>query len=106
MSAPEPVIVRGCPGTSHSRRVALADILILAADHRDARVRFADLFSRYPGLTLVAVVIAAQGCLRAGLRDGTVVTVRFTLNASVDVLARAVYLWWSESRGQPGDPFL
>jgi hypothetical protein len=103
MSTPDPVIVHGCPGAAYSSRAALADILILDPDHRDDRARFAELFSRYPGLTLVAVETDAPRCLCAGLRDGTVVTLWLSANASVDDAARALYAWWSAIRSRRTD---
>jgi hypothetical protein len=103
MNTPEPVIVHGYPGTAYSSRAALADVLILAPDRRDDRARFADLFARYPGLTLVAVETDAPRCLCAGLRDGTVVTLRLSANAPVDAAARALYAWWSAIRSRRTD---
>ncbi|MGI5145372.1 hypothetical protein ACQEVC_03055 [Plantactinospora sp. CA-294935] len=63
---PEPVI--GWIGLSgiEPRRAALADVLVALADHRSPADRCADLFGRYPGLTLVLLLPGAVGIASPG----------------------------------------
>ncbi|MBE1487237.1 hypothetical protein H4W31_002875 [Plantactinospora soyae] len=101
-----PVIGHLAPGSGEPRRGGLVDVLVGEADHRSAADRCADLFGRYPGLTLVLFLdaggpaaqpaggqrLAGQrlggpgGCagtafdggmrLTAGLRDGLLLRLR------------------------------
>ncbi len=103
----EPVIVHVFSRQPRCFRVTLADVLIVWADHRDNRERLASLFQSYPGLTALIAVTPPR--LEVGLRDGTVMALRFAgrgglSTASVDALARAIYFWWCMTTGQLGDP--
>jgi hypothetical protein len=104
----DPVIAHCFSGTSNRCLAALADVLITRADNRDSRERLADLFRRFPGLT-IAVIAVAPHHLEVGIRDGTVLSLRFDCRPglcceSVDALARALYVRWCTISGGDGDP--
>lgn len=104
----DPVIVRALLSTSRRCTITLADVLITPADDRNSGEHLADLFREYPGLTL-ALIAATPHRLTVGIRDGSVIAVRFACgrgptSESVDALARFLYRWWSVTNGQPSDP--
>lgn len=116
-----PVIGRLEPRSGKPRRGALADVLIGTADRRSSARRCADLFGRYPGLTLVLLLRAGgPGCghrsggldgysempfdgavrLSAGLRDGLLLSLRSgrahrCAPPRIGDVARWLYLRWS-----------
>jgi hypothetical protein len=75
VSAPgEPAVVTVIAHTSGSGDPgALADILVLDQDGRASADHCADLFDRYPGLSLAVIKVAA-GTIDIGLRDGSLLT--------------------------------
>ena len=85
----EPVVARIRVGRSRSRLASVADVLLLDLDHDGS---CADLFRRYPGLTL-AVRPGAVG-LTVAVRDGRLLTIAPGTTDPVAV-ARLVYRWWS-----------
>ncbi|WP_230393923.1 hypothetical protein [Plantactinospora alkalitolerans] len=116
-----PVIGHLGPGSGEPRRGGLADVLVGEADRRSAAERCADLFGRYPGLTLVLLLeargpargqrlggpggyagTALDGRMRltAGLRDGLLLRLRSgrpgrCVPVRIGDVARWLYLRWS-----------
>jgi hypothetical protein len=101
-TATEPVIVTGTAGPVP---VALADVLIVAG-RRWTVAACADLFTRYPGLTLV-VGRDPGGTVCAGARDGGWLGLRLEPPwPPLPRLARTLYRWWVAGGGptRPGVP--
>lgn len=71
----EPIIVVIHSLFPEPRRMVLADVVIVAAEERASPDRSGELFTRYPGLSLV-LQTHPSGEITAGLRDGTTLTLR------------------------------
>lgn len=95
MTAPEPVIVAVPAHGRHPRRATVADVLLAPGE-----ARCAELFRRYPGLTLVVLTGRAAG-LAVGVRDGLLLTLPPTAYPTTGppdnpaAAARLVYAWWA-----------
>jgi len=89
----EPVVVVVGTHPPYPRRAAVADVLFIPPPGGTGEVGYADLFRRYPGLTLV-VSASAAGELSVAVRDGQLITVRADGAEAVDV-TRLAYRWWA-----------
>lgn len=98
----EPVVVNVSPLGDEPAGAALADVLVITATLRRGASRCADLFARYPGLTLVLVTDATGGVL-VGVRGGGLLTTldahrRWLPATSAKTLARLLYACWTARR--------
>lgn len=98
----EPVIATvgiDLPGGRGS--AVLADVLIVGPDHRRSSQRCAELFARYPGLTLTLIPVAAD-TIDVGLRDGSVLRLQ-AAGVSLRAVADLLYFWWCCGHPQLGE---
>jgi len=102
-SGTEPVIVTLTSPARVPRRAFLADVLIVLPDHRATAERCRELFSRFPGLTVV-VISDGSGAIDAGFRDGTTLALEFAPPAPAADLTRNAalmfYAWWAMGGGR------
>jgi hypothetical protein len=89
----EPVVVFAGWPEPQPPGLALADVVVTQAGFRRPSVAIADLFDRYPGLSIVVVAAPPAG-LTAALRDGTALTVRTAGSGPVEAVATALYHLW------------
>lgn len=94
---PDPVIVTVDPAAPEPHRAALADVLIA---QRSSTGRWVDVFERYPGLSLAAVV--DRDGLYVAVRDGPLLVLRTPPSPDLTrLIVTVLYLAWATGSSFP-----